>query len=155
MADHHGAGVDSGTHRNLTAFWQSTIYRLNGLDDSKAGAHGTLGIIAMRSRPSEICDDSVTLILRNITVEARNHAGYGLMIGLNYLMIFLGVEADGELRRADQVGKQDGQMTPLAGRLEFRRRTDFAERGIRGFNARAAIAAELFIRSDRVGARSA
>src|ERR1700722_5500006 len=83
MADHDLTRINAGAHRNLTALGQATIDRLDRLDYLEAGTHRPFGVVAMRSGPAEVCDDPVALVLRDIAVEASNHAGNCLVVGLD------------------------------------------------------------------------
>src|SRR5258708_18785921 len=155
MADHYRTGVNARSHGDLAALGETTIDPLDSLDDLEAGAHRPFGIVAMRARPAEIRDDSIALVLRDIAIVTAHDARNGLMIGLDDMMIFFGVEAGGELGRADEIGEKHGQVAPLSGNRRFRGGAVFAREGRCGRRSRAAITTESFGRRDRRAARRA
>src|SRR5690606_28712527 len=64
-------------------------------------------------RIAEVDQDPVTEQLRDVTTEAPNHGGRGLVIGVDDIAELLGIEGLRQRRRADQIAKQHGQATTL------------------------------------------
>ncbi len=123
----------------------ATIERINCLEDRKPRAHSALSGVIECLRPAEIGHHSVAEKFRDMTVETlHRRGGRALIVGVD-LAPFLGVEARGNLRRADEVAEQHRQMPSLTFYLlvEFRAGGRGFERG----QGSCALRTELRLRS--------
>jgi len=87
------------------------------IQNREARARSPLGIIVMRSGPTEISHDPVAEILRDVAVETRDRFGGCAMIPRDGLAPLLGVELSRDRGRADDVAEQHRQMPPLTDHL--------------------------------------
>jgi hypothetical protein len=79
----------------------------------ETGACGAFAIIIVGLRPAEICHDAIAEVLGNISAEPSDRLGCGTMVAGNHLTPFFGVKLSGDLRRTDEIAKENGQMPPL------------------------------------------
>jgi hypothetical protein len=69
-----------------------------------------LGVIFVRPRVAEVDQQAIAEILCNITLEAGDHLGAGLLIGPYHLAPLLRVQLAGERGRVHEVAEQHGEL---------------------------------------------
>jgi hypothetical protein len=118
VADHHAAGGDSDPHGERRAL--ACGQRPHRVGYAEAGIDRPLGVVLVRPRPAEIDQHAVAHELCDETIEARDHAGAGALVGADQIAVVLGVEPCRQCRRADQIAEHYGKLPALGfGRLEF------------------------------------
>jgi hypothetical protein len=60
---------------------------------------------------TEVDEQTIAQILRDMPLEAGDHLGAGVLIGPHHLAPVFGVELAGEHGRVHQVTEQDGELT--------------------------------------------
>jgi len=110
------AGIDSDADRELGMFaWSgAAIERADRLEYSESRARGALGVVVVRLWPSEIRHHAVAEILRDVAAKTLDRFSHCAEIFGFDLTPFLRIEPCGNRGRADQVAKQDRQVTALA-----------------------------------------
>jgi hypothetical protein len=82
--------------------------------DVQAGAHGTLGIVVVRGRETEVRQDAVTGVLVQGAAVAFDALAAYLLVGAQQCPQGLGVQLRRKRRGADDVRKKHGELPPFA-----------------------------------------
>jgi hypothetical protein len=85
----------------------------NRLDDSQAGAHGTLSIVLVGLRIAEVSEHPVAHVLRNKAVEAADGLGNAPVIRADHFPQVLRIEPRRQCGRADKIAEHDRELTAL------------------------------------------
>jgi hypothetical protein len=85
----------------------------NSLDKIEPGLNGTLGVVLVRLRITEIGENAIAHVLGDEAAVALDQFGAAAVIGGNDAPQVLWVEFSRQRRRADQVAKHDRQLTTL------------------------------------------
>ena len=109
LPDNYHARIDAHPHRQPNRGGEAT----HTLDDTETGAHGPFSVILMCLRVTEVCHYPVAEILGDTTGVALYNSGTCMVEVLDHLVPVLGVKLTSESCRADHIGKQDGDVTPL------------------------------------------
>jgi hypothetical protein len=85
------------------------VERSHCLHDRQAGANRTLRIVLARGGPAEVDEQAIAEVLGDVTAEARDDAGRGLLVLRDDVAPLLGVKLLREWRRADEIAKDNRQ----------------------------------------------
>ena len=117
IADHDETGMNADA--DVRSFPAGTN-ALDPLQQVESRMHGARGIVFVRHWISEVRQHAVTQVLRDVTLVVTDDLGACRLILRVELAQFFGVEAFGQRRGADNVGEEDGEMTPLCVRCPCR-----------------------------------
>ncbi len=93
---------------------QTAVQSWNFLGDAQGRVDRTHRVVLVRERVAKVDEHAVAEILGNVSIEALDARGAGLLIsGYNFGQGF-GVETLGELSGADQVAEHHGELAVLA-----------------------------------------
>jgi hypothetical protein len=84
------------------------------IDYCQPGAHCSLGIVLVRSGPTEVDHHAVPKVLRDMSLEALDRGGDLLMVATDHLAQILRIEPRSQLGRAYQIAEQHGQLPPFS-----------------------------------------
>ena len=121
--DHDKARVDANACSN--PFAVHSLRARPGCErglERKPRAYCAVCALLVRDRIAEERHDAITEIIRDVTVEAGDGFTTDLVIRVDYLVKHFWVHASAKIRRADEVAKQDCQVTAFTARRRERRR---------------------------------
>ena len=100
VTDHHQPGMapQPNGQRNLMRFRQDGVELSDRLDDAEPRADRALCVIFVGVGVTEIDQQAVAKILRDVTVEAGDHLGACVVVGAYDLAPFFGIELTGQCR---------------------------------------------------------
>ena len=101
-------------------FIQCRVELSDRLDHSQSRPHGSLRVVFVRLRITEVHQKAIAEILGDMPVVSGNDLGAGVLVRAHHLAPVLGVEPIGERRRVDEVAEQNGELSAL--RVGFLRR---------------------------------
>jgi hypothetical protein len=81
------------------------------LHHPQGGAHRALAGVFIRLRVAKVDQQTITQILRDISLIALNHLGTDPLIGPYHLAQLFGVQLCGQGSRIDQIAKQHRELT--------------------------------------------
>jgi hypothetical protein len=123
LADHRlvpaRAGPDEIAHDRLPsgnpdprlkADLHAGLQARHGLHQLETRAHRPLSVVFVRARPAEISKRAVAEILGGMAIEALDHGSDSAVVHRHDRAQILGIEARGQLGRADQITEQHGQL---------------------------------------------
>ncbi len=116
-ADDDRSGVDADAGRQLESApsVKTVVEVAERLLDLPGGAHGTIGRVLVRHRRAEERHHPVTGELVDDAFEAIDLVKRQLQVLIEQIAIFLGIEAFGDRRGADEITEQHGHQFSLAG----------------------------------------
>jgi hypothetical protein len=95
---------------------------IDRLVDLKCRAHGARGIVGMGNRSAEQCHDVVADVFVDMSAMDTNGIIGCVKKQIQQTMDLFGVQRPGQPGKTRQVGEQNGDLTPLAGRQPGRGR---------------------------------
>src|SRR5262249_22238922 len=98
------------THRKRCA----AVERPNRIDQSEACADRSLRVVVVGARISEVDEQPIAKILRDVPAMAINHAGRHVLVAAHRLAPLLRIEPAREPCRADQVAEEHRQLAALS-----------------------------------------
>jgi hypothetical protein len=112
---HDRAGVDAEPHGEMDAVLrrQTGIQRGDGLNNTQPRVHGAPSIVFMGRGVAKVDQQAITEVLGDMPLVACNDLGGSLLVGAYHRTQVFGVKLAGELRGADQVAKQHGELAPF------------------------------------------
>ena len=111
VAHHDQAGRNPNPHTQRCASWGG--HARDRLCDGQPGPHGTLRLILVSLGPAEVGQHPIPHEFGDVTFEAGDLAGHGILKGADDLMHLFGIEARGKRRRADEIAEHHGQLPAL------------------------------------------
>ena len=135
VTDHHEPGLDTRAARQpFDARLRGHHHAGRAGDDLERAAGGTLGVVLVRLRITEVGEHAVAHVARDIAAVAGQHTGAEILPGACQAIEILRIETPREWRGADQVAEQQCQASalgPLAGGPGLRRRCRLGRGGLR------------------------
>ena len=133
IADHDepGRDADADSQRNAG----DGIQLRRRLDERQARMHGALGVMFVRLRISEICQDPVAHIFGDEAAGPGDEVFAAPMIGADHFPHILGIQPRRQRCRADEVDEHHSQLTAFGesgSRSRLGRRYRLRDRGRRG-----------------------
>jgi hypothetical protein len=103
--DHHQFGVYPKPYRQCDAWGlgKTRIQRPHGLDNSKPGPGGALGIILVGLGINKVDQQPIPEILGNVPIKPLDHLGTGGLVGQYHFAEVFRVKLAGEYRRVHQI----------------------------------------------------
>ena len=92
------------------------VERHQRIHDRQASADRPFRVILARGGPAEVDEHAVAEVLGDVPVEPSDHLVDHLIVGADDLTHFFGIEARAQLRRADEIAEEHGQLAALADR---------------------------------------
>jgi hypothetical protein len=123
LADDDGAAMDADPDARPRSEPDRPVPLERGSDVERR-SQCPLDVVFGGGRVAEVRQDAVAQVLRDVPLHALDAFDAGVLVARDDFAQALGVEAVRQLRRADEVAKDDGQLSPLA----VGRRADVAER---------------------------
>ena len=122
LANDSGTRVDADARFELDAVSGSMgVHVGETIEDREPREHGTLRVVLVREGISEVREQSVAEVLRDVPVEAVDDCPAHLLVGEHELAELLRIELLRQRRRSDEVAEQDRQTPPLPARDVGRR----------------------------------
>ena len=118
-----GTGMDADARlQPLPTGRRRRVHGVESLEDRETREDGALGVVLVRGRIAEICEQTVAEVLRNVAAEPHHDGAPHLLIREDELAELLGIQLLGERSRTDEVAEEDRQSAPLTGAKGRRRR---------------------------------
>jgi hypothetical protein len=94
VTDHHHAGVDTDPKgdADTTSALQVRVEFFEACENPETGTNGPVGIILMGGRITEIDEDAVAEILRDMPIEVLDYGARDLLVGLDQFAQILWIE---------------------------------------------------------------
>src|SRR5439155_14471830 len=92
---------------------ETLVQRVDRAEEIEARTHGTFRVVFVRRGPSEVDEQPVAQELPHVPTEAAHHLLGAPLVGVHDVAEVLGVEASGELRGADEIAEEDGELPAL------------------------------------------
>src|SRR5215469_963817 len=105
--------MDADPSRELRPFWMLVKFEYR-LQDCEARSQGTLGVVIVRLRITEIGHHSVAQVLRHVSTEALDRLSGGVVVTGDGIAPFFGIEMASYLRRTNEIAEQHRQMPALS-----------------------------------------
>jgi hypothetical protein len=118
-ADHHQAGVNADSDGQSCVrphVGQAVIQGRHPLEQPEARTDGTLGVVFVRPRPSEVDQERITEQLGDVAVEVSDNVGTDFLVSAHDVPKVLRVQPLGERCEVHQITEHHCELTALGTR---------------------------------------
>jgi len=111
VTDDDHAGCNSNPHLQRLPGRKQELADLR--HEIEPSPHGAFSIVLVRLGVAEIDEESVAHVSGDIPAHPSHHRGATNLESADHVAQVLGIELARQSRRADEIAKKDGQLTPL------------------------------------------